>query len=78
MDELADTVDQNVSIMNGCQAVCGWFNFHPVVAMVIATCSEVWFCRQAENGMLHAGHIAFGSRIDDIADEEVRCRVPVW
>ena len=39
---------------------------------------SIRLCRKGKNGMLHRGHVSLWNSIENIADEEVALRIPIW
>ena len=75
--QLADAVDQDVSIVDRRHAFGRWFDFNPIASMFVLANPVIRLGGQAENGMLHRCHVSLGSSVEDVADKEIRSWVSV-
>ena len=68
-DELRNTVDQYVLVVDRRQPLTRGDNLDDVAVMLIAPHPVVGLGRERENRMLHRGHVVLGDGVENIADE---------
>lgn len=70
-DQLADAVDENVFIVDGCQpSGTGGDGNADIIVMVLAD-ARIGLGRERKDRMLHRPHVIFWDRVRHIADEEI-------
>ena len=72
---LADAVDQHIPVVNGRQPIGGGFDLDVVRAALVAADAVIGLGGQGEDGVRHRGHVALRCGVEQVADEEVRCRM---